>query len=44
MEFGIFLNDYLPGSASRNTSAEHLVIEREIEYTRIADLYNWKYA
>lgn len=44
MEFGVFLNGYLPGPASRDTDAEHLMLEREIEYAVKADLYNWKYA
>ena len=44
MEFGIFINGYLPGPASRDTDAEHLMLEREIAYAVTADLYNWKYA
>ena len=44
MEFGIFINGYLPGPASRDTEAEHLMLEREIEFGIKADLYNWKYA
>ena len=44
MEFGVFINGYLPGPASRDTDAEHLMLEREIEYGIKADLYNWKYA
>ncbi len=44
MEFGVFLNGYLPGPASRDTDAEHLMLEREIEYAVKADLSNWKYA
>ena len=44
MEFGIFINGYLPGPASRDTEAEHLMLEREISYGVTADLYNWKYA
>jgi alkanesulfonate monooxygenase SsuD/methylene tetrahydromethanopterin reductase-like flavin-dependent oxidoreductase (luciferase family) len=44
VEFGVFINGYLPGPASRDTDAEHLMLEREIEYGIKADLYNWKYA
>ena len=32
MEFGIFINGYLPGPASLDTEAEHLMLEREIEF------------
>jgi len=44
MEFGVFLNGYLPGPASRDSDAEHLMLEREMEFAIKADLYNWKYA
>ena len=44
MEFGVFLNGYLPGPASRDTDAEHLMLKREMEFAIKADLYNWKYA
>ena len=44
MEFGIFLNGYLPGPASRDTGCEHEMIRREMEYVIHADRYNWKYA
>jgi len=44
MEFGIFINGYLPGPASRDSEAEHLMLEREMEFGIKADLYNWKYA
>ena len=44
MEFGIFLNGYLPGPASRDTECEHTMIFREMEYVEHADKYNWKYA
>ncbi|HKY17150.1 MAG TPA: LLM class flavin-dependent oxidoreductase [Microthrixaceae bacterium] len=43
MEFGIFMNGYLPGPGAHNTGAEHLMIMREIEYAIHADAYNWKY-
>jgi alkanesulfonate monooxygenase SsuD/methylene tetrahydromethanopterin reductase-like flavin-dependent oxidoreductase (luciferase family) len=44
MEFGIFLNGYLPGPASRDTNCEHTMIFREMEYVEHADKFNWKYA
>lgn len=44
MEFGIFLNGYVPGPAAHTTAGEHEMIRREIEYVVHADKYNWKYA
>jgi alkanesulfonate monooxygenase SsuD/methylene tetrahydromethanopterin reductase-like flavin-dependent oxidoreductase (luciferase family) len=44
MEFGIFLNGYLPGPAAHDSASEHEMLKREIEYTIAADRYNWKYA
>jgi alkanesulfonate monooxygenase SsuD/methylene tetrahydromethanopterin reductase-like flavin-dependent oxidoreductase (luciferase family) len=44
MEFGIFLNGYLPGPAAHDSASEHEMLRREIEYTIAADRYNWKYA
>ena len=44
MEFGIFLNGYLPGPASRDTDCEHTMIFREMAYVEQADKFNWKYA
>src|ERR1700704_6585454 len=44
MEFGIFLNGYLPGPASRDTECEHTMIFREMAYVEHADKFNWKYA
>lgn len=44
MEFGVFLNGYLPGPASRDTNCEHTMIFREMEYVIHADKHNWKYA
>ena len=44
MEFGIFLNGYLPGPASRDTECEHTMIFREMSYVEQADKFNWKYA
>ena len=44
MEFGIFLNGYIPGPAAHNTATEHTALMRETEYTIVADRHNWKYA
>ena len=44
MEFGLFMNGYLPGPAAHNGAAEHTMLMREIEYAILADSYNWKYA
>jgi alkanesulfonate monooxygenase SsuD/methylene tetrahydromethanopterin reductase-like flavin-dependent oxidoreductase (luciferase family) len=44
MEFGIFLNGYLPGPGAHNSACEHEMLMREIEYTIAADRNNWKYA
>ena len=44
VEFGIFLNGYIPGPAAHDTQAEHTALMRETEYTIHADKHNWKYA
>ncbi len=44
MEFGLFLNGYLPGPAAHNPAAEHEMLQRELQYAVHADGYNWKYA
>lgn len=44
MEFGIFLNGYIPGQAAHDTYLEHTALLRETEYTEVADKHNWKYA
>src|SRR5262245_4062447 len=44
VEFGIFLNGYIPGPAAHNTATEHTALMRETEYTIVADRHNWKYA
>ncbi len=44
MEFGIFLNGYLPGPAAHDRTSEHEMLMRETEYVVHADRYNWKYA
>src|SRR6478735_12495891 len=44
VEFGIFLNGYIPGPAAHDTWSEHTALMRETEYTILADQHNWKYA
>ena len=44
MEFGIFLNGYIPGPAAHQTEMEHTMLFREAEYVIFADKHNWKYA
>ena len=44
MEFGIFLQGYLPGARAHDVQAEHDQLMRECEYAIVADGHNWKYA
>ena len=44
MEFGVFLNGYLPGQAAHDPACEHEMFKRELAYAIEADKYNWKYA
>ncbi|MDH5238975.1 MAG: LLM class flavin-dependent oxidoreductase, partial [Acidimicrobiia bacterium] len=44
MEFGVFLNGYVPGPAAHDPASEHLSLMREVEYAIAADKHNWKYA
>jgi alkanesulfonate monooxygenase SsuD/methylene tetrahydromethanopterin reductase-like flavin-dependent oxidoreductase (luciferase family) len=44
MEFGVFLNGYIPGPAAHSSEHEHLELMREAEYVIFADKHNWKYA
>src|SRR3954454_10012262 len=44
MEFGIFLNGYIPGPAAHQTELEHVALSREAAYVIFADKHNWKYA
>ena len=44
MEFGIFLNGYIPGPAAHDPASEHTALMREAEYVIHADKHNWKYA
>ena len=44
MEFGLFLNGYLPGPAAHDPASEHTMLMRELQYAIHADSFNWKYA
>jgi len=44
MEFGIFLNGYIPGPGAHDSDWEHRRLMREAEYAVFADKHNWKYA
>ena len=44
MEFGLFLNGYIPGPGAHDTDWEHRQLMREAEYAIFADGHNWKYA
>ena len=40
MDFGVFLNGYVPGPAAHDTETEHLSLMREVEYAVAADKHN----
>jgi alkanesulfonate monooxygenase SsuD/methylene tetrahydromethanopterin reductase-like flavin-dependent oxidoreductase (luciferase family) len=44
VEFGIFLNGYIPGPAAHDSASEHTALMREAQYAIHADKHNWKYA
>lgn len=44
MEFGLFMNGYLPGPAAHDRACEHEMLLRELGYAVHADRFNWKYA
>jgi alkanesulfonate monooxygenase SsuD/methylene tetrahydromethanopterin reductase-like flavin-dependent oxidoreductase (luciferase family) len=44
MEFGVFLNGYIPGPAAHISELEHTELMREAELVIFADKHNWKYA
>lgn len=44
MEFGVFLNGYLPGAAAHDTESEHRELFEQCKYAVFADKHNWKYA
>ena len=43
MEFGIFLNGFVPGPAAHDRASEHLALKRELELAIKADKHSWKY-
>ena len=44
MEFGIFLQGYLPGTKAHDPDAEHLALTREMELAQAADRFGFKFA
>lgn len=44
MEFGVFLNGFIPGPAAHDPACEHRMIVNEAELVIHADKFNWKYA
>ncbi len=43
MEFGLFIQGYLPGPKAHDPQAEHEAFLKEIEMVKLADRNNWKY-
>ncbi|MEZ0068670.1 alkanesulfonate monooxygenase SsuD/methylene tetrahydromethanopterin reductase-like flavin-dependent oxidoreductase (luciferase family) [Streptacidiphilus sp. MAP12-20] len=43
MEFGIFINGFIPGPAAHDRASEHLALKRELDLAIKADKHNWKY-
>lgn len=43
MEFGIFVQMYLPGAKAHDPEAEHRSVVNELELVRAADQHGWKY-
>lgn len=43
MEFGLFIQGYLPGEKAHDPEAEHNAFMKEIEMVKCADQNNWKY-
>ena len=44
MEFGLFIQGYVPGPDAHNTDREHEAFMREVELVVTADRTNWKFA
>ena len=43
VEFGMFLQGYVPGPAAHTTEGEHAALLNEVEMVVAADRHNWKY-
>jgi alkanesulfonate monooxygenase SsuD/methylene tetrahydromethanopterin reductase-like flavin-dependent oxidoreductase (luciferase family) len=43
LEFGIFLNGYIPGPAAHDSQCEHDELLEQAKYAVFADKHNWKY-
>lgn len=43
MEFGLFMQGYLPGPKAHDPEAEHTAFMKEIEMVKLADQNNWKF-
>ncbi len=43
MEFGIFLQGFVPGPAAHTTEGEHTALMNELGFVVTADRHNWKY-
>lgn len=43
MEFGLFLQGYLPGPQAHDPECEHAELLAEMELAKAADRHNWKY-
>lgn len=44
MEFGIFVQSFLPGAKAHDPAAEHRALLGDVELVREADRHGWKYA
>src|SRR3954463_7188030 len=43
MEFGIFIQGYVPGPGAHDSEAEHAALMAEAELVECADRHGWKY-
>lgn len=44
MEFGLFVQGYIPGPKAHDPEAEHTALVREMELVQAADRHGWKFA
>src|SRR3954452_4857092 len=44
MEFGLFLQGYVPGPGAHDPATEHRAFLDEVELVKLADRTHWKYA